>query len=305
MITRLRKMAARWVPFLAERSELYVFGSSILWGQGILPEEKIHATFANWLLIEKGELAKVHMFAHSGARVLGGDGDADLHGEIPRAEPSVMAQVEAASRRGTGRVRILVEGGINDVGGTKIVSPRTSQAFINSRVEQACYHEMKSVLKVILRKFPEAEIYLFGYYPILAENVAGRDLRELQETEDNETGWDDFPELALRNSQVFLEESDRMLFRLAEEMDGNFSGTCRFVPSGFLQSEGMFGRHSLLFHPWDSDPLMGIRARKCAVAIARRQTGVHCFLASTAHPNEAGALRYAGQLIKSATEIES
>lgn len=300
MIERLRKLVARWIPFFAKRSELLVFGSSILWGQGILPSAKIHAIFSNWLLVEKGERAKVRMFAHSGARVLGGSGNADLHGEIPRAEPSIMAQVESAPGNVNGRVRVLLEGGINDIGGTKIVNPRTSPEFIKNRVEQACYREMKIVLERIVEKYPEAEIYIIGYYPILSDSVAGRDLRELQKAEGEESGWDDFPELALRNSRIFLEESDRMLRQVAEETDAAFEGICRFVPSGFLQSEGMFGRHSLLFHPWDNDPLMGIRARKCAVAIARRQTGVHCFLASTAHPNEAGIHRYTEQLIKAA-----
>lgn len=137
--------------------------------------------------------------------------------------------------------------------------------------------------------------------------MGGTYLRELQKAEGEgeieAPQWDDYPELALRNSRIFLEEPDRFLRHLAEETDAAFGGTCRFVPSGFLQSEGMFGLESLLFHPWDVDPLIGVRARKCAVAMARGQTGVHCFLASTGHPNEAGASRYATQLIKAASDI--
>ena len=157
---------------------------------------------------------------------------------------------------------------------------------------------MKTVLNRIIKKYPEAEIFVVGYYGILSDRVGGTDLRELQEAEgDDAPGWDEYPELALKNSRLFLTESDRFLRKVAEEVDASFSGTCQFVPSGFLESEGMFGRNSLLFHPWESDPLMGVRAKKCAVAITRGQTGVHCFLASTAHPNEAGTLRYAERLI--------
>ena len=58
--------------------------------------------FSRWLEKEKYERVRVRLFAHSGARVLGSGGNAGLHREIPRAEPSVMAQVETApaDRRG-------------------------------------------------------------------------------------------------------------------------------------------------------------------------------------------------------------
>ena len=118
MVDSLKSFAQRWLPFLRPKTDLFVFGSSILWGQGILPEEKIHMIFARW--VERNEFERVlpHLFAHSGARILGGNGHSELHGEIPRAEPSIMAQVEDAPKSGDRRVRILIEGGINEVGGT-------------------------------------------------------------------------------------------------------------------------------------------------------------------------------------------
>ncbi len=306
MVDLLKKLAARWVWFLRPRSELLVFGSSILWGQGILPEEKIHMIFSRWLEKEKLERVKVRLFAHSGARVLGGGGNADLHGEIPRPEPSIIEQVKAAPAHRRRPIRILIEGGINELGGTTILNPRTPENEIRSGVEKACSRDLAIVMARVVAKYPSAEIFLFGYYHILSERVGGKDLKVLQKAESADGGatprWDDYPELALRNSRIFVEESDRRLRKVAEETSASFGGSCRFVPSGFSETEGMFGRHSLLFHPWDSDPLMGTRARKCALAVARGQTGMHCFLASTAHPNEAGIQRYARQLIDAASE---
>ena len=80
--------------------------------------------------------------------------------------------------------------------------------------------------------------------------------------------------------------------------------TCIFVKSGFGRNEGMFGRPSLLFHPWSNDPMMGFRARKCTAALARRQTGLHCYLATTAHPDAAGTERYVGQILAAMEERE-
>ena len=202
----------------------------------------------------------------------------------------------------------MIEGGINELGGTKILNPRTTEYEIREGVEYACYRDLSVVMKRLVSKYPGAEIYLLGYYPILSDRVGGRDLKVLQETETADEGdtpgWDDYPELALRNSRIFAEESDRQLRKVAEETDASFAGSCRFVPSGFSETEGMFGRNSLLYHPWDSDPMMGTRAKKCALAVARRQTGMHCFLASTAHPNEAGIRRYAEQLLAAARLVD-
>ena len=74
-----------------------------------------------------------------------------------------MAQVEGAPNNGKRRLQILIEGGINDVGETKIVDLRTSPDFIRTCVEQACYCDMKTVMARLGEKYPAAEIYLFGY----------------------------------------------------------------------------------------------------------------------------------------------
>ena len=301
------KLFSRLLSFFRPRSELYLFGSSILWGQGHLPAGKIDRKVADFIATELGERPSVHLQAHSGALLNGDPADADpaAHGEVPCPWPSVIAQVRAAPPPRAKRVRILMEGGINEVGGVRISSPATPPEYIKRATELACYRDFRRVLAEVAKRFPTAEIYVIGYFQVLAERTGRKDVEDMLERggmpamEDD--GGADLAERAIENSRLFREQSDHWLRRACEEVETE-SGPCVFIESGFHESEGMFGRPSLLFHPWSSDPMMGARARQCTVALARRQTGLHCYLAATAHPNEAGIDRYVARITSALRE---
>ncbi|MGJ8634299.1 MAG: hypothetical protein ACSHX7_10295 [Luteolibacter sp.] len=258
------------------------------------------------------ENVRIHSFAHSGALLSGDDeiqGNA-LHGEVPSPWPTVSAQIRNAPKPKTKVVRILIEGGINEVGGSKIANPTTSPSYIESATRAACGALMKEVLKGFSAKFPGAEIYLLGYYQILADRTDGSEVGMLLEEEGvrSESIDDqdlDFVERAVENSQSFRELSDRFLGLMANEIDSLHDGRCVFVPSGMSEREGMFGEPSLLFHPWSRDEMFGIRARHCTSALRQRRTGVHCYLAATAHPNELGVDRYVSSITKALSETRS
>lgn len=302
------KIFERLFSLFRPKSDLYVIGSSILWGQGHKSETKIHRKVADFIRTEFKENPSVHLLAHSGALLRGGPdlAGSEAPGEIPTKWPSVCTQIRLAPKPRSGRVRILLEGGINEVGGVRISSPNTSRKYIEEMTKQACYHDLKEVLDGLFVRFPQAEVYVLGYYQILADRVEGKDVVDMLD----KTGLPpvepdddyDLAERAIENSKLFRELSDHWLNKASEEASMKNGASCTFVNSGFEEGEGMFGRPTLLFHPWSKDPMMGNRAKKCVVAIAKNQTGLYCFLAATAHPNEAGVSRYVSQIIAALRE---
>ncbi len=289
--------------FFRPRSELYLFGSSVLWGQGHAKGDKIGYRTAKWIAERFGERVKVRLLAHSGAFLTGDPdrGGRRLHGEIPSPWPSLLQQIRKAPKARSSRVRILVEGGINEVGGGRISNPTTSPEFIASATEQACGGKMREVLGELSRRFPESEIYLIGYYQILADSARRGEVEEMMEQDwvpTGKMGRDDFDPRAraVENARQFRRLSDRYLRQAAEETGRTHPGYCVFVDSGFEAWEGMFGDPALVFNPWTKDPMRKTRARHCTLAIALRRTGLHCYLAATGHPNGEGVDRYVSRI---------
>lgn len=284
-------------------SELYLFGSSVLWGQGHAEGDKIGTRVAEWIGSSYGENVKVRLLAHSGAFLTGGpeDGARPPHGEVPSPWPSVLNQISGVAKAKSGKVRILIEGGINEVGGGRISNPTTAPEYISSATKAACYTKMKEVLGELSERFPAAEIYVIGYYQILADRARHGEVEEMLKQEgvppgELEDGDFDFRDRAVENSRRFRELSDKWLRQAAEETGKTHAGRCEFVSSGFEEWEGMFGDPALVFNPWTRDPMRRKRARYCTLAIARGQTGLHCYLAATGHPNGEGVNRYVSQI---------
>ena len=95
---------------------LYVFGTSILWGQGHNKSTKLHTRFTAWLRNRRGRTVRVHYAPHSGAVLARRSNDKRLHGEVPTASPSVVKQISQAPGATENQVIVPIEGGINDVG---------------------------------------------------------------------------------------------------------------------------------------------------------------------------------------------
>lgn len=161
--------------------------------------------------------------------------------------------------------------------------------------------KLKDVLGKLSARFPGAEIYVIGYYQILADRAKQVEVEQMlrgdpfPETDTND--WDfDFADRAIENSRRFRELSDHWMKLATEEAAKSHGGSCEFVASGFAEREGMFGDPALVFSPWSRDPMRSERALYCTVAIARAKTGLHCYLAATAHPNSEGLGRYVSQI---------
>ena len=161
---------------------------------------------------------------------------------------------------------------------------------------------MKEALTRLTGRYRRADIFVLGYYQILADRI-GRHATELLKLFDVLNICDpevakriDFVSRAVENSKLFQEESDRQLKRAIREVGRNFNGRMTFVPSTYTAANGLFGRDALLFELGDRDPQLDNRVIPCTRAILRRRTKVHCYLASVGHPDKKGVTRYLNSL---------
>ena len=277
---------------------LYVFGTSILWGQGHRPANKIHTQVLKRL--RASSTVTPHFAPHSGAVVLGHSTAAHLHGEIPTPFPSIARQVRLAPRPTQNRVVVLVDGGINDVGVSNIINPLWSRAKLVRRTEEACHRDMTRLLRQIGAKYRGADIFVLGYYQILAARLAKHRLAALLTTLNVSDPFDllhlDFVSKAVANCKLFHEESDRQLRRAVTNVQAGLTGSTTFVPSTFRPANGLFGRRPFLFMPGEKDPRLRTRLKECPAAIFDGRTGGQCVVASIGHPNQSGVDRYVDQL---------
>lgn len=291
--------------FWREEVEVFVFGTSILWGQGLRDEAKISSLLARHLTDVRGYRVKVHSFAHSGAHLRGGTGVSGLHGEVPTPSPNVMEQIEAApAARGLETI-VLVEGGINEVGGSRIIDFRTETRDLAELTRSSCRDGMSGVLAEISRKFPRAHVFVPGYYSLLASDADSGQMESVYDAElrDRPAGNESFVERSTGNAQLFHELSDRYLKEAVDTARDEHNLDCHFVDSGFRSANGLFGSDCLLYYPWEFDPMISLRRRECTKAIATQRTGVHCYLAAAFHPDERGARRYADQVIAAVERV--
>lgn len=115
---------------------LVVFGTSLLWGQGLNDADKMHTILARlWQERLPPDEVTIHFLAHLGASTgYLEDGSIDTHrepathGEVPKLYPTIVQEIEAFDGLGTapGSVDvILLDAGINDVHITKMLNPIT------------------------------------------------------------------------------------------------------------------------------------------------------------------------------------
>ena len=277
---------------------LYVFGTSVLWGQGHKRPSKMHMRLARWSRTRHGGTVRVHYAPHSGAVVLGNSTAKRLDGEVPVPFPSIARQIRLAPPPTEAKVYVLVDGGINDVGVANIINPTFSRARLKLETAEACHRRMTTVLTQLGRKYRGFDIVVLGYYQILADRIRRHarrlatllDVLNICDPEDLK-GFD-FVSRAVDNCKLFWQESDRQLQRAVSSVAPNIAGTVSFVSSAYTPANGIFGRDPLLFNLGDQDPQLKHRVLPCTRAILKGRTKAHCYLASIGHPNRKGVTRY-------------
>ena len=164
--------------------EMLVLGDSIMWGQGLKEEQKFSYQVAEWLRAQlPGIEVHRHVFAHSGARIMGDTGEdakPPKHGEVPSHFPSISAQLETARTAvfplhppfdPRSVALVLLDGGINDFGSKVIINPdpTVGRAWVRKVTREKCVDRMKSLLPRVFRVFPNARIVVTNYFQIVSE----------------------------------------------------------------------------------------------------------------------------------------
>jgi lysophospholipase L1-like esterase len=165
----------------ANHLNMLVLGDSILWGQGLLPQQKSWYRVKCWLQNTTGRIVDVEMKAHSGALVERSPGQTQDYSS-PNAEvnlplPAVSEQVDDAIRfyGDPSRVDlILVDGCINDVDVRNLLNASVTPNLIRERAAESCGAAMTRLLRKVTGAFPNAHVIVPGYYRIISS-----------ETEDN------------------------------------------------------------------------------------------------------------------------
>ena len=292
---------------IGTKTMLAIIGDSVMWGQGLLPSRKLSASLPQLLAAaHPGLTAK--SYAHSGAVIGVGavPGIADASGEVPVADPTILAQATQLAGLAEPITAVILNGGINDVDIRVIVNPFTTRAHLASLIERYCYQDMLALLEGVQAAVPgEAiPILVVGYYPILNHDSSLDRYPDLLESYALPVG-EPFTLLSdeekakrwlgsVGNCLTFWHESDACLARAVEKFNRqSVTNRAQFVKLPFAEENAVFASK-----PWlwgvdatlqPEDEVVHERRDACRVTERGRIARFMCDRASVGHPNVTGA----------------
>jgi lysophospholipase L1-like esterase len=291
---------------------IVAMGDSIIWGQGLLPEEKFDTLVQQALLPRNPDGATLESLAHSGAVIgAGGATGAPQAGEVPASRLSIIEQCDGYTNAPETVDLVLLDGGINDVGVAAILNPLALIPPLDARVIDACHDGMLVLLKKVGAKFskPTCRILVTGYYSILSAKSDPLGVTKLLSLFgiavpgflDSDF---DFINSVLRRCEQFFDDSTRQLQQaIADAGDPRIT----FVPSGFTDDNSVFVPGTSLL--WSltldddmdpQDPVAGTRRPLCNAAFPddlQLLDRERCYRASAGHPNVEGAVQFSKQIL--------
>lgn len=290
---------------------LAIIGDSVTWGQGLLPAHKLCARLPQQLAAAHPGLTATS-YAHSGAVIGVGapPGVADPSGEVPVADPTILAQAARLVELTDPVAAVILNGGINDVDIRVIVNPFTRSAHLAELIERYCYQDVLALLGAVDAAVPgEAiPILVIGYYPILSHDSSFGQYAGLLEAyalhdtksfsalaqQEQEARWLS----SVGNCLAFWHESDECLARAVGKFNKD-SGTNRahFVKLPFAERNAVFAPEPWLWGVDASlqpeDEVVAERRDACrrAHSVTERSliARLMCDRASVGHPNVMGA----------------
>jgi lysophospholipase L1-like esterase len=166
-------------PSAEDPMQMLVLGDSIMWGQGLKPEQKFSWRVKCWLQEKTGREVQIHVEAHSGAHLTGVSTALPFRstdGEVNLPYPTINEQVDnAAQFYGPGRAKVdlvLVDGCINDVDISNLLNAGASPEWLRERITSTCGAGMHKLLQRITAAFPNAQVVVTSYYRIVSNNTA-------------------------------------------------------------------------------------------------------------------------------------
>lgn len=286
-------------------------GDSIIWGQGLLPNQKFDRMVQQALLPMHPEGVTLEPLAHSGA-VIGATGVSGTPqvGEVPASRPSIIEQGDSYANSPNTVDLVLMDGGINDVGVVSILNPSAMIPALDVRVVHACHDGMLALLQKVVAKFskPTCNILVTGYYPILSAKSDPLGVIKLVSlfgiAVPGFMDKDHFINPVLDRCEAFFNDSTQQLKQaIVDAKDPRIA----FVSSGFTDANSAFVSGTSLL--WGvtldddmspQDPVAATRHPLCDIAypdqlqILDREI---CYRASAGHPNVQGTAQFGKQIL--------
>lgn len=290
---------------MANNFRIVTIGDSVIWGQGLLPEEKFST------LVQKAiPGAALENLAHSGAIIgAGGATGTPQVGEVPASRLSIIEQCDAFTNSPETVDLVLMNGGINDVGVATILNPFITG--LDARVAHACHDGMLALLQKVTAKFSKntCKILVTGYFPILSAKSDPLGVTKLLSLFGIavpaflDRDLDFINPILNRCAQFFNDSTEQLQKAIADSGDPRVI----FVPSSFTDDNSVFVPGTSLLWGLDlgddlapEDPVAAQRHPLCDLAhppieVLQRE---QCYRASAGHPNVQGAVQYSQQLLK-------
>jgi hypothetical protein len=153
---------------------IVALGDSIMWGQGLQPQNKFAEKVRAWLEGELHKKAALDLKAHSGAITYPNPGQSQydsksFDGEVPADWPTITRQIATAAQAPPNDVDlILLDGCINNIGVATILTD-TDDGGLRDNTRAYCGAGMTNILHEVVQRFPNAKIVVTGYYPIISD----------------------------------------------------------------------------------------------------------------------------------------
>ena len=300
-----------------------VIGDSMMWGNGLLEDDKFTTRVARTITEETGLHVVRQIRAISGARIVSRPEDGtctgDCDGEVPKAFTSITVQAEEMESPETLDL-VLMDGCINDVGVfTTLLSTDVDSNALADLTRDVCETEMIGLLRLVRERAPNAVIVVTGYFQFVSAETDVSQLEALALSA--EVPEEDLDELRrgiaslIQNSAVFDAVARESLQRAVEVVadvsrnqppivfaDPGFGPrNAVFAPDAFLW--GLVSRPELedaLDVPmpvFPEDPLLEYRIEACARPEAAPQL-LPCIYASVGHNNPKGARQYTDVIVQ-------
>ena len=306
------KMIQRWEDTAGTGTgppiEMVVLGDSIVWGQGLVEDEKASTLVQHRLAEKHGRPVRKRVYAHSGATVAADGFQGNLlPPEVPSSFPHIDLQAECVPN--PERVDlVLVNGCINDMDATVLFDPTTDadEIGLENLCESKCKEPMRLLLSRIARRFPNARIVVAGYYPFFSERTprmtfhfVTRLFLLMAKTGGEPHSVPDAADHMIRKSAVWHEVSNRTLREAAQASGGDegVPGRVVFAPVPFRPEHAYGAPESLLWAVTEHDNVASSRWWNCT-ARPKLPERLRCINASAFHPNPNGAIVYAEAILR-------
>jgi lysophospholipase L1-like esterase len=322
----------------AKPFEILVLGDSIASGHGLKEDQKFYTLTKNWLeteVFQNKRAVNLKVKAHSGttlalhadvAKALEAaevDEAEALHPEINVDFPTAEKQIDIAVREyGAGEKEadlVIVTCGINDITTTVILDPFGDDEQLRRDIAKYCRDSMTDLLRKAGAAFPNAQIALVGYFPLVSPKTAsGRFFNALLEVYDlprplkplannplTKQFFKIFHKKSARRSRLWVAESNRRFREAVAEFNVGFEKPRAVFIESPITEENCFGtRNPLVFGMGKGgrteDPTYDERAVECRNVAPTLQNipGLKysvpfCQISGLAHPNVEGARAYA------------